>query len=73
MSMYDGAENDIQAIARYIVEDYKEYDDGDCMPKGWYCLHCCSNNSRFNSDKNNIPHEADCPYLIAKDLLTRVS
>jgi len=49
MSMYDGAENDIQAIARYIVEDYKEYDDGDCMPKGWYCLHCCSNNSTIKT------------------------
>lgn len=73
MGLYDGAEKDIKTIAEYIVDNYKEYDDGDYSPKGWFCSHCWENNGKFNQDKDNIPHSLDCPYLIAKDLLTRVS
>lgn len=68
--IYEGqAAEDVKRILHYIVDDYIEYDDGDYSPKGYYCIHCWAG-SKYNPDKTKIEHFSDCPYLIAKDLLT---
>jgi len=72
MSIYDGAEEDIQKLAEAVLEEFKDYDDGDYAPKGYYCKFCYRDSGKFNYDENNILHTLDCPVLIAKDLLTKM-
>ena len=70
MSIYDGAETDIQDVCKALLEDYSYYNNSDYPPFGYEC-NCCKSN--VDEDLDSIIHEQNCPVLKARDLLTRIT
>jgi len=63
-------EKDVITVAKALLEDPIEISDG--FDPYFWCLHCDA--MMYESEiktKNNFIHDADCPCLVAQDLLTR--
>lgn len=60
--MPDFNKDDVIAVAKAILEDWRSY---DCDDGTTTCNHC------FESEfRNKLKHESNCVVLIAQDLLT---
>ena len=64
-------ESDIQELCKQVLDaNYGYYVDN----RGWdmrTCPFCESESSEDGNYLSNFPHDPNCGYLIAKDLLTR--
>ena len=61
-------ESDAKILAEAVMDEWKEFDDSDYSPKGYFCSFCyCSSWEGYDK----IVHDLDCPVLVAKDVLTK--
>jgi len=60
---------DARILARAVLEDHIEYNDYGSN-YGYICTHCCNDTEDLKPDRESITHSADCPVLVAKDVLT---
>jgi hypothetical protein len=63
--------DDVIKVAKALLEDHWYWDSGD-YSKDQCCCNYCSGRTPYWSkwgDYEKIPHDNDCPVLIARDLL----
>jgi hypothetical protein len=60
------SKEDAIILAKAVIEEWQDYDDGDYSPVGNFCKYCYQS-SWQGYDK--IKHDLDCPVLVAKDVL----
>jgi hypothetical protein len=65
--------SDVVELVRGILDFNLEYHDPSDYPADYTCPFCCHTvlaTKRWNMD--DFPHDADCCYLVAKDMSTRL-
>jgi hypothetical protein len=62
------AQNDVHIVAMAVVKDAIRYMDNG-KQEGYYCHYC---DGGLSHKEKYVEHEKNCPYLIAKDLLTGI-
>lgn len=65
-------EYDINKLCKKIMELTPEYIYGDNGPDEYECPLCGKTENSSRPTMNEFSHDIDCPYLIAKDLMTGV-
>lgn len=64
---------DVYTVAHALIDEAIENDTGGVIGRGGYdfCTHCDRYEFEAGAkDPNGYPHMADCPVLVAMDLLT---
>lgn len=68
-------EKDVITVAKALLEDPIEIGDVCSDPYFW-CLYCDAemyeHNKKGKKTRKDFVHDADCPCLVAQDLLTRI-
>jgi len=63
---------DVRTVAKALLEDHWTFDSGDYSRDQCCCNYCDGKTREWSSwkDYEQIPHDLNCPVLIARDLLT---
>jgi len=66
-------EKDVITVAKALLEDPIEIGDAAFKSSYFWCLHCDA--KWYEADiktRRNFKHDAECPCMVAQDLLTRL-